>query len=346
MSSSPSAPNSRRRKRRGPGPSGGWLLLVCLQLDSLACSARSTGPTEVGVRTHRLLGDGIEPRLYPPGGTFPFSPLLSDFTTFDVSLQNLALAGSEALSFKTLDGNDIEVSVTVSWRIEPSKAQQLLAATGATTAQVRERLVRPVCRSVLRDVLNELRAEEYYVSTLRFAKAEKARARLSAELLPEGIRVEQVLLGPHRFHAEYEAVLLARKLAEQKKERLRSETAAAQAAQARDLERASGEARIIVTQARGEASQLRISAERQLYERDREARATLAERTAAAAAVARLRQAMSGPGGRTAVKVRIAEALSDKPLLIVPPATRATLQELDLNDLYERVSEPPAAAAK
>lgn len=344
MSSSRSAvSDGRPPRRRVPLSARAGLLLAGLQLCSLACSVRSTGPTEVGVRTHRLLGNGIEPRIYPPGGTFLFLPGLSDFTAFDVSLQNLMLSsGADGpLTFKTLDGSDIEVSVTISWRIEPKQAPRLLGAVGATTQQVRDRLVRPLCRSLVRDVFNDLRAEEYYVSTLRFAKAEQARARLTAELLPEGVLVEQVLLGPHHFSAEYEAVLQARKLAEQKKERLRSETIAAQAAQQRDLEQARGQARIEITQARGEAAQLRISAERQLYERDREARATLAERTAAAAALGELRRAMAGPGGRTAVKLRVAEALTDKAVLIVPPATRTALQQLDLNQLYELVSRPP-----
>lgn len=318
---------------------GRILLLAAAVLLGTGCSARTTGPTEVGVRTHRLLGPGIEPHVYPPGGTYLFAPGLADWATFDIALQNLAMTGAEpgepAVEFKTLDGNDIRVSVTVSWRIEPKMAPQLLELIGPSTQSVRERLVRPVCRSIVRDILNELRAEEYYRAELRFAKAEKARARLAAELQPEGILIEQVLLGTHHFNPGYEEVLRQRKLAEQSRDRLRSETAAAQAAQLRDLEHASGTARITVTQARGEAAQQLIAADRQLYEHEREARALFAEKSAAATALSRQRQALSGRGGRSALKLRVADSLRDTPILVVPKLDGAAVQRVDLNRLLQ-----------
>lgn len=320
-------------------------LLFAVALLFSGCSGRSTGPTEVGVRTYRLLGSGIEPRIYPPGGTYLFAPGLADWATFDIGLQNLRMTGGEnaelPVEFKTLDGNDIRVSVTVSWRIEPKKAPQILELIGPSTQSVGARLVAPLCRSIVRDILNELRAEEYYVAELRFAKAEQARVRLAAELLPEGICVEQVLLGTHHFAAGYQEVLLQRKLAEQSRERLRSEAAAAQAEQQRDLESASGSARIAVTQARGEAAQQHIAADRQLYEHDREARAILAERTAAAAALSRKRQALAGPGGRSLIKLHLAESLPETPILIIPKLDGAALQQLDLNRLLRATTQRP-----
>ncbi len=339
-----SAQRCRRRVGRGGVHLSALLAMAALLWGG--CSARNTGPTEVGVRTYRIIGSGIEPRIYPPGGTYLFAPGLADWATFDIGLQNLPLTGGEnagrPIEFKTLDGNDIRVSVTVSWRIEPKKAPQILELIGPTTQSVRDRLVEPLCRSIIRDILNELRAEEYYVAELRFAKAEQARARLAAELLPEGILVEQVLLGTHQFAAGYQEVLLQRKLAEQSRERMRSEAAAAQAAQQRDLERATGSARIAVTQARGEAAQQHIAADRRFYECDRDARAIIAERTAAATALSRKRQAMAGPGGRSLVKLHLAESLHETPILIIPKLDGAALQQLDLNQLFRATMQRPA----
>lgn len=347
MSSSRSALIDSRA--RAPAIRWPWLrrsaFLFFAALLSSGCSGRNTGPTEVGVRTYRLLGSGIEPRIYPPGGTYLFAPGLADWATFDIALQNLRMTGGEnaepPVEFKTLDGNDIRVSVTVSWRIEPKKAPQILELIGPSTQSVGVRLVAPLCRSIVRDILNELRAEEYYVAELRFAKAEQARGRLAAELLPEGIHVEQVLLGTHHFAAGYQEVLLQRKLAEQSRERLRSEAAAAQAAQQRDLESASGSARIAVTQARGEAAQQHIAADRQLYEHDREARAILVERTTAAAALSRQRQALAGPGGRSLIKLHLSESLQETPILIIPKLDGAALQQLDLNRLLRATTQRP-----
>lgn len=314
-----------------------WCVLPLL---SIGCSVRSTGPTEVGVRTHRLFGSGIEQRVYPPGTTFFFAPFLADWATFDINLQNLIMAegaGIGPIEFKTHDGNDISVDVTVSWRIDPARAPQLLARMGPSTEHLRERLVRPVCRSVVRDVLNELHSEEYYVSEPRFAKAGQARERLNAELAPEGIIIELVLLGTHRFNREYEKIIHARKLTEQNIDRLRSESAAAAAAQQRDLETAHGDAQVSVTQAQGEAAQVQIAADSLYYQREREARAALVEHTANAKTIERQRQAMSRPGGHTAVKLSIAEALSGKNILIIPSAAGAALQQIDLNGLIEMV---------
>ena len=50
--------------------------------------------------------------------------------------------------------------------------------------------------------------------------------------------------------------------------------------------------------------------------------------------VEKQRQAMAGPGGRTAVKLRIAEGLTDKPILIVPSSSGTSLQTLDINRIY------------
>ena len=160
--------------------------------------------------------------------------------------------------------------------------------------------------------------------------------------MPEGIIIEQVLLGQHHFHPEYEEVIKARKLWEQSLQRLRSEAAAAEADQQRNLEQARGDIRVSIAQSSGAAAQLRIAADRQYYERDREARAILAERTASAAALGKQRRAMASPGSRAAVKLRIAAALHGKTILVVPSAVNAALQQIDLNRLFEQTL-PPAA---
>src|SRR5581483_4992192 len=109
------------------------------------------------------------------------------------------------------------------------------------------------CRTYVRDVLNELHSEEFYISDKRFEKAAKAMDKLTRELGPEGIIIEQVLLGEHRFHPEYEKVIHDRKIAEQNAERLKSEAQAVEAEANRNLEKARGDVQVSVAQAKGEA---------------------------------------------------------------------------------------------
>ena len=124
--------------------------------------------------------------------------------------------------------------------MDPKRAPSLLSKVGESTEQVKEKLVRPACRSVVRDVLNSLRSEEFYVSEKRFAKSSEARDRLAAVLEPEGVLVRQVILGEHHFNPEYEKVIRDKKLAEQNSERMRSEARAAAEQMKSELQKAKG----------------------------------------------------------------------------------------------------------
>src|SRR5262249_56423457 len=120
------------------------------------------------------------------------------------------------MELKATDGNDISMDVTVVWQIDPRKAPSLLSDVGTSTDEVKEKLVRPMARTLVRDVLNELDSESVYNSDKRFEKAEKARTVLTASLAPFGVLVQQVILHEHRFNSEYEKVIRDRKLAEQR----------------------------------------------------------------------------------------------------------------------------------
>src|SRR5436190_23890418 len=100
------------------------LSLAALTALSTGCITRSTDSTEVGVRTRKLIGAGVEEKVYEPGATFFFLPFGSDWHTFDIKLQNLEMTwnprrgdrqGDDSVAFKTVDGNDIHVNVTVAW---------------------------------------------------------------------------------------------------------------------------------------------------------------------------------------------------------------------------------------
>jgi regulator of protease activity HflC (stomatin/prohibitin superfamily) len=340
------------------------LLPLCLALASIAgCTSYSTDSNEVGVRTRKIFGAGIEQSYYPQGATYFFAPFLSDWATFDIKLQNLEMTavanrgdrqGDDAIEFKTTDGNDISVNVTIAWRLDPKKTPQLLARVGRSTADIKEKLVRPACRTYIRDAFNELHSEEFYNTVQRNEKGNRAKARLNLELGPEGIVVEQVIVGQYFLNKEYQKVIHDRKIAEQNAERLKSEAQAAEAEMSRNLEKAKGDVQVQIAQAKGEAEQIQIATDRDYYQKEREAKAILAEATARAKGIEKQNRAMAGAGGRTMVKLRIAEALAGKPIVIVPAGSGASLQKIDINRIFESVlaneatqsSPPPAAATR
>ena len=221
----------------------------------------------------------------------------------------------------------------MAWHIDPSKASLVLQKVGESTSDVQERLVRPAARAYVRDALNRLRSEDFYVADKRFAAAEEALRLLSVALGPEGVIVEQVILGEHHFAPAYEEVIREKKLAEQNGEKLKSEASAAAEASKRNLEGARGKVNQQIAGANGELAQAKLAADAQLVKSRNEAEAILAEAKSRAQGIEKENAAMGGAGGRTMVKLRIAEALQGKRIVLVPAGKGASLQTLDINQL-------------
>jgi regulator of protease activity HflC (stomatin/prohibitin superfamily) len=332
--------------------------LVIAVLLSAGCTFHSTDSTEVGVLTRKisLFGKaGVQQETYPPGATYTFPALITDWHVYNVALQNTEMvqagdrgdrSGRDDIEFKTHDGNDITVDVTVAWRIDPARTPYILEHVGGSTIEVKENLIRPACRSIVRDVLNTMTSEEFYVSDTRFQKAEEARANLAKVLMPEGIIVERVILGEHHFHPDYEKVIHDKKVAEQTAERMVSEGHAAQQEFLRNLETAKGQVAQKIATAQGGLDQVKLAADADYYKAQREAEAIVAERRAHAKGVAKQNEAMSGAGGKTLVKLRVAEALAGKEIVFLPGGGKGgQLQTMNLNDLLARYAVAQSQAA-
>jgi regulator of protease activity HflC (stomatin/prohibitin superfamily) len=336
-------------------------LFIALMSSSLAgCVSHSTGETEVGVLVCKIglgcAGKGVQSELYPPGSTNFFAPFIRDFYRFDTKMQNLEMIAStksgdrserDDLQFKTTDGNDISMDVTVAWTIDPKMTPSLLQNVGTSTSDVKEKLVRPMARTLVRDVLNELDSEAIYNSDKRFEKAEKAKTVLSAALTPHGVIVAQVILHEHRFHPDYERVIHDRKLSEQRAQQLKSESEAASQEALRNLETARGKVASDIAQAAGQLEQAKLTADAEFFQQQQNADAILAERTAKAKAISKRNEALRGAGGRAMVKLRIAEALAGKSLVLVPGGSNGIgLNKLDVNKLVETAAAQEATASE
>lgn len=309
--------------------------------------AATTESNEVGVRVSLLglLGPrGVEPEIFEPGATYFFFRPFADWHTFDTAMQNLVMVrepheggrgGDDSLQFKTIDGNDVSVNVTVAWRIEPAKAPYLLQFHGASTRVVEEKLVRPVSRAVIRDVLNQLSSEEYYQAERRFLMVKEAESRLELLLADEGIVIEQILLGEHKFNADYEQIIRDKKVAEQEAERLVSETQAATEELKRDLEKAKGEVSQDIEKAMGAAAMRQLAADALYFERQKRAEALLAEKQAKAEGLTEQARALAGAGGDKMVKLAIARALQGKQLLFLPAGGGMDVRTTDMNTLLQ-----------
>jgi regulator of protease activity HflC (stomatin/prohibitin superfamily) len=321
------------------------LALACLQSLS-GCVLYSTDSTEVGVRTRKftLFGEkGVENKIYAPGSTYIFLPFINDWHTFDTKLQNLEMVfdrsrgdrrSQDDLLFKTIDGNDISLDVIIAYRLDAEKAPYVLMNVAEDDRTLREKIVRTVARSKPRDIFGELTTEEFYVADKREAQSQRAKDVLQEMLGPLGIVVEKVLTKDYRFNKEYQKAIEDKKVADQQVQKNRSAQHAALEEYKRKLEEAKGEVNKLIADADGTYRKAKIEADVYYEKQQLLAEATKAEGVAEAKGIQEMNNALAGAGGEAFVKLRIAEALQGKQIMLLPVSEGGmNLKTTDINQL-------------
>ena len=307
------------------------------------CTPHTTDATEVGVKFNKVTR---KTELAQPGATYFFMPVVNEWRTFDVSTQNLIMAArlndgdqrqKDDLRFKTRDGNDIETDVTIRWRIDPAKAELIWQLVAPGTTDLNDRLVRPMARSYVRDVLNRLDSEEFYNPDLRFAAANDATKLMSDQLQPYGIIVEQVILGDFAFKDEYQKLINQRKEAEKQAEKLEAEILATQEKNAAELQQTVAGLTERLTEAEGKLEQAKKNADAYVVRRQQEAQATLAEKKAVAEGVRKERAALNSSAGDAYVSLQLIEALQKKEIRQIPSLPGGANVIVDGNRLLEQL---------
>jgi regulator of protease activity HflC (stomatin/prohibitin superfamily) len=339
-----------------------FLISIALMMAALtvsACVPHTTGLTEVGVRTRKIafLGPkGVENRIYAPGGTYFFPPFINDWHVFDTKLQNLEMTFSKMrgdrrtrddLVFKTIDGNDIGLDVIIAYRIDADKAPHILQYVARDDDTLRGTIVRTVARSKPRDIFGELKTEAFYVAEARETQSGKAREALQEILGPMGIIVEKVLTNDYRFNAEYTKAIEDKKVADQQVEKNKSAQHAATEEYKRKLEEAKGDVNKMVADADGEYLKAKIEADVYQEQQQLLAQAIQAEGIAEAAGIREMNNALAAAGGEAIVKLRIAEAIQGKRIILLPVSEGGmNLKTTDINRLIETLGVKSLSAGQ
>ncbi len=327
----------------------GFIIALMMAIMTLTgCVPHTTGGTEVGVRTRKLAffgQKGVEDHIYAPGSTYFFLPYINDWHVFDTRLQNLEMTFSHTrgdrkaqddLVFKTIDGNDISLDVIIAYRIDPAKAPYILQYVAKSDTLLRDKIVRTVARSKPRDIFGELKTEAFYVAEARETQSKKAREELQRILGPMGIIVEKVLTNDYRFNADYTKAIEDKKVADQQVEKNRSAQHAAREDYKRKLEEAKGEVNKLVADADGQYLKAKIEADVYMEQQQLLAQAIKAEGIADAKGIQEMNTALSGSGGKAIVKLKIAEALQDKHIILLPTSEGGmNLKTTNMNQLIE-----------
>ena len=317
-------------------------IATVLLIAASACTPHTTAATEVGVKFNKLTRST---EIAEPGATYFFAPFINDWTTFDTSTQSLIMSAKvesgdrrekDDLRFKTRDGNDIETDVTIRWRLDPTRAAYIWQVVAPTTENIKERLVRPMARSYVRDVLNRLDSEEYYNPDLRFAAARDATTVLAAQLKPYGVIVEQVILGDFSFKPDYQRLINQRKEAEKQAEKLEAQILATLESNKANLQTKIAELTELFTRSQGALEQTKRNADAYLVRRQQEAQATLAERNAVAEGIRKERAALNGSAGDAYVSLQLIDALQKKEIRQIPKLPNGNVI-IDGNKLLEQL---------
>jgi regulator of protease activity HflC (stomatin/prohibitin superfamily) len=238
------------------------------------------------------------------------------------------------LLLKTIDGNDISLDVIIAYRLDADKAPYILQHVAGNDRALREKIVRTVARSKPRDIFGELATEEFYVADKREHQAQRAKQVLQDILGPLGITVEKVLTKDYRFNQEYQKAIEDKKVADQQVQKNRSAQHAALEEYKRKLEEAKGEVNKMIADADGTYRRAKIEAD-VFYEKQKLlAEAIKAEGVAEAKGIEEMNKALAGSGGEAFVKLRIAEAMQGKRIMLLPVSEGGmNLKTTDINQL-------------
>ncbi|MCI0574043.1 MAG: hypothetical protein L0Y66_25190 [Myxococcaceae bacterium] len=329
--------------------------LSALLLSGLLSACESTSSTEVGVRT-TLVGV-VEKRgdqqVYPPGGVYVVTPFINSWHVLPIQQQNLLMNADpeegdrpipDDVTFKTKDGNNVHIDVNVMWRIHPDRAGDVLARLGSSVDEIKERMVRPMARAVIRDVFNTITSEEYYHVATKNRVAAQARDELEKQLSPFGLMVDSIQVQQHRFDPEYQAAINAQKQAEADVQTLLEQQKNVVVEKQTELMAKRAEWNRKLEEARGEAGRIHNEADAYARQRSNTAKATLVEAQAEADATRKEAEALNKMGGDAYVKMQLAKQFAGKRILLVPGANVSTMNVNQLLGLLMDGQSAPTSA--
>lgn len=324
------------------------IIISIILLIFAAYFPHQTKSTEIGVRVVKwspFAAKGTK-TVHEPGATHFFPPIINEWYIFDTKLQNMEMTtssyrgarmGRDDLVFKTIDGNDIALDVIIAYRIDKDKAPHILTHMAQSNRELEEKLVRPITRNVTRELFGELKTEDFYVANKRTDKAELAKQELNRLLNPNGVIVESVLPKDYRFKEAYQKAIEDKKVADQIAERFKSEVKATVEEYLQKLQAAQGEVNKMVADIDGEYGKAKIEANAYYEQQAMIAKAIETEGINQAKGIEKMVEALNSSGGRTMVKMKLAESLAGKKIYLLPFSESGgiDLKTTDINELLK-----------
>jgi len=332
-------------------PSGGFpriiiflgVILIFLVIVYATCLTY-VHPNELGIKQVRIAiftEPGIIDKMYETGLTFVWPFGIERMLKLPKDLQVLELTQSRetagqsrysttydnAAHIQTSDGFYVDVDCSILYRIENP---YLVISTIGPGREFINNGILPKAEPMLKVAFGELTTEEFYNSPMRVGASEHARELLNKELTPKGIKVEHVLVRYFMYSNEIQKNIEERKLKDQLVFKNQAEARAAK--EAANLKRIieEGAANVQVKLEEGKAYITTKNAERDLYVRKRRAEADLLVKLAEAKKVQMKNAALTGVGSDKLVGLKMARALKNIEVIILPSNGKDGFNPLDL----------------
>lgn len=203
------------------GKAGRFAAIGLVALGLLSSCFEQIQPGEVGVQT--LFGK-VQPGILTEGLNF-INPLV-DVKRFDIRTQNYTMSGihdegqkmgDDAIRVLSADGLQVNIDITVLFRIMPDKAPEILQTIGQ---EYRDVIVRPITRTKIRDF-----AAYYDAVSLYSVKRDEFQQRLAKgiedEFKTRGLLLEQVMIRNIDLPASVKTAIESKINAEQESQKMR-----------------------------------------------------------------------------------------------------------------------------
>jgi len=246
---------------------GGGVLLLVVALVTFVTRATRIEAGHVGVEInlagHQRGASDIPIRT----GWVVYSPLWTQIIQFPTFVQTVKWTRdpneghpvNEEMGFNSKEGMAIFADVSLSYAIDPQKVPEFYIKYRVSDLDL---FTHGILRDIVRNSLNEV-ASTYAVEDIYGEKKaeflKQVEAMIEQKVTPVGVSVQQFgFIGAPRVPAVIASAITAKAQAIQEAERARNELATTQAEAAKKIAEADGEAKSLVTIAKGEAEANRI----------------------------------------------------------------------------------------
>ena len=250
---------------QGRSPRGGVTLAIIGLIAGVIFSVIGQGiisvqPTQVAIVTNVLNGTIDKPRS---GGVYVIAPIMQQVSAvYDVRQQEFSMTANpvenetaldSAVQAQTKDGQQVQMDVTVIYRIIPEEADEIYRAW-KDNGYI-DGFVRPITRAVVRDVVSTFSAEEIY-GEKRAELSTDIRVALEGRYGAANLQLIELVVREISFSDDFTAAIEQKVIALQNLERARTEAARVET-------EAEGRAAAAIASAQGQAQSVEINAKAQ-----------------------------------------------------------------------------------